>query len=316
MTDPLVFIGVPVFNGEAHLAETLESMRTQTLTSLAVVVADNASTDGTEEIGREFARLDERFTYVRHDRNLGAAPNCNFLHERSGSSRYFKWAAHDDVLAPGYLGACVDALERDPGLVLAHTAPEFIDDDGSLVPYDEEAEAYVDSAGYHWHRDPLRRLDHPEPHVRFAEVVRRTVITQEIFGVMRAAALGPGPHFRSYYGSDRVLLARLALQGGFVELPDRLFLRRCHGQQASQQATTGRAEVVDPERPEAVRFAVGQIVRGYVDAVRRADIGVVSKARCLANLGAHTIDRRTLKKVFVPGPYNYFGIERRRAVAA
>lgn len=315
MSEPTVFIGVPVFNGGDHLEETLESIRTQTLDDLEIVVADNCSDDATEEIGRDFASRDERFRFVRHDRNLGAAPNCNFLHAEA-SGKYFKWAAHDDVLAPRYLEVCVGAMEDDDGIVLAHTAPDFIEGDGTLVPYDSEADAYIDRAGYHWQPDPPRALDDPRPDIRFSEIVRRTIITQEIFGVMRSSVLGPGPHFRSYYGSDRVLLARMALLGRFFESPEKLFLRRCYAEQASQQSTEGRADVVDPENAEATNFAVGRIARGYVKAVLEADIDRTTQGRCMYTLGAHTVNRRTLRKLFVPGPYNYFGIDPSKKAAA
>ena len=46
-------------------------------TPMRVVVCDNASTDGTETICRDFARRDSRVRYVRNERNLGAAANFN-----------------------------------------------------------------------------------------------------------------------------------------------------------------------------------------------------------------------------------------------
>jgi GT2 family glycosyltransferase len=46
-------------------------------------------------------------------KNVGAAANHNLLVPMTDSP-YFKWAAHDDLLAPGFLAACVDVLDRDP----------------------------------------------------------------------------------------------------------------------------------------------------------------------------------------------------------
>ena len=69
---PLVSIGVPVYNGENYLRQALESITNQTYRNLEILIADNASTDGTEAICREFAARDERIRYHRHPTNLGA----------------------------------------------------------------------------------------------------------------------------------------------------------------------------------------------------------------------------------------------------
>src|SRR3546814_11127594 len=61
---------------------------------------------------------DRRIRYVRQPQTLGAAANFNLL-ARMSETPYFKWAAHDDLLAPGFLAACVEALDRDPAAVLA-----------------------------------------------------------------------------------------------------------------------------------------------------------------------------------------------------
>ena len=56
--------------------------------------------------------------YVRNAKNVGVARNFNGLF-RLASGRYFKWAPHDDVLAPEFLARCVDALDADPAVAIA-----------------------------------------------------------------------------------------------------------------------------------------------------------------------------------------------------
>ena len=65
MTSPRVSIGLPVYNGERHLAEALESLLGQTYEDLELIVSDNASTDATEEIVRPYAARDRRVRYGR-----------------------------------------------------------------------------------------------------------------------------------------------------------------------------------------------------------------------------------------------------------
>ena len=116
MTTPRVTIGLPVFNGERFLRESVESVLGQDFGDLELLVADNASTDATLDIVHEFAAADRRVRVLRSDRNRGAAWNYNRL---VGEARgeLFRWHAHDDVLLPAAVQRCVTALDADPGAV-------------------------------------------------------------------------------------------------------------------------------------------------------------------------------------------------------
>jgi len=92
-----VSVGMPVFNGERFIGRSIKSILAQTLGDFELIIFDNASTDGTEDICRGFAKTDPRVRYTRNASNLGADPNYNLcLGDAKG--RYFKWAAHDDLL--------------------------------------------------------------------------------------------------------------------------------------------------------------------------------------------------------------------------
>ena len=79
---PRLSIGLPVFNGENYLAEAIDTLLAQTYTDYELIISDNASTDGTREICEKYAAKDERIRYLRQPRNIGAAPNHNFLVQR------------------------------------------------------------------------------------------------------------------------------------------------------------------------------------------------------------------------------------------
>src|SRR5271170_7946229 len=93
--EPLVSIGLPVHNGGRYLAETIECILCQTCRHFELIICDNASTDGTEQICRRFARLDDRVRYFRNATNLGVSRDFNLAVERA-SGKYFRWAADDD----------------------------------------------------------------------------------------------------------------------------------------------------------------------------------------------------------------------------
>ena len=127
---PKVSIGMPVYNGDRYLGSAVESLLAQTFGDFSIVIVDNASTDGTEAIGREFAKRDRRVRYHRNPENIGGGPNFNRAFDMANDAPYFKWAAHDDLHAPDFLAECVAVLDRRSDVVLCHCETEHIDENG------------------------------------------------------------------------------------------------------------------------------------------------------------------------------------------
>ena len=209
---PIVSIGVPVYNGENFVGDALRSISEQTFSDYEVVICDNASTDRTSEICREFADRDARFRYYRHAKNLGAGPNFNATFERA-RGRYFKWHGHDDMLTPQYLAKTVAALEADPAAVLCHSRIRLIDARGDTL---DEDGGDLPEAG------ALRASD------RFRGLATCRHQCLALDGVIRTAALAGTPLIASFHGSDRTLLAELALRGKLIEIPEAIFITRDH----------------------------------------------------------------------------------------
>lgn len=107
---PKVSIGMPVYNGEKFIRKTLDSLLAQTFTDFELIISDNASTDSTQEICKEYAIKDSRIRYIRQSENKGGLFNFNFvLHQACG--KYFMWAAHDDFWDSECVEKYVDILD-------------------------------------------------------------------------------------------------------------------------------------------------------------------------------------------------------------
>ena len=210
-SEPKLSIGLPVYNGERYLSGTLDSLLGQSYAEFELIVSDNASTDGTEDICRDYCDRDPRVAYHRYDVNRGAAWNFNNA-VRLSRGRYFKWAAHDDLYAPTFLERCVEVLDRDPEVVLCFSRTDFIDDQGAVI---REYPFPVDVATASRRR--LFRLYAGGGH-----------IVHEVFGIIRSSTLRETKLIDGYVGSDLVLLGKLALRGRFHQVPERLFLHREH----------------------------------------------------------------------------------------
>jgi glycosyltransferase involved in cell wall biosynthesis len=182
----------------------------QTLRDIDIVIGDNASTDDTPQIAREYAARDPRVRYIRHPRNLGASGNFNALFH-SSNARYFKWAAYDDVMEPTYLQRCVEALEADPSLVGCHSFTWRIDGEGRRLGMHAPPDA--------WHSE--RPADRFAVHVRGQEF-------KPIWAVMRSDVIRRTSLHPPIAWGDQPFLAEMVLMGRFATIPQPLMGVREH----------------------------------------------------------------------------------------
>jgi glycosyltransferase involved in cell wall biosynthesis len=262
-------IGMPVFNGENFVAQAIASILDQTYSNFELIVSDNASTDATQEICLKFAQQDSRIRYIRNARNLGADPNYNAVF-RQASGTFFKWAAHDDVLAPTFLERCVTALKENPDAVLVQSLVRQIDESGrTLCIYDSALHGSSSS----------RASD------RYASAILIPHWGTELFGLIRRDELGRTSLHGGFHHSDRVLVAELALLGKFVQIQEPLFGNRDHDARyvrASRGAN--RVKWHDTSRDRKVDFSIWRLIREYDGMISRYVEGPDERRRCRRHL--------------------------------
>jgi glycosyltransferase involved in cell wall biosynthesis len=120
---PKVSIGMPVYNGEPFIREALDSLLAQTFTDFELIISDNASTDKTEQICREYAAKDKRIRYIRQEINRGAMPNFQYVLDEA-VGEYFMWAAADDWWNHDYIRITKSILDSNPSAGLAFSFME------------------------------------------------------------------------------------------------------------------------------------------------------------------------------------------------
>jgi glycosyltransferase involved in cell wall biosynthesis len=261
---PLLSIGLPVYNGERFLQFALDSLLNQTFRDFELIICDNASTDATRSICQEYAARDARIRYYRNPENIGAAANFNRVFELARAP-YFKWAAADDVISPEFVEKCIAAMQQDPELVLAYTRVDKINSSGEI------------DGTY----DYPMRVNHPSPHVRFADLILVNHFCVAIFGVIRRDVLAQTPLIGKYVGSDRVLLAELGLHGRMVELPEYLFHRRDHPQTSGRMFNIyHRLAWFDPNLRRNINLVNWRMGSEYLRAIRRVPLPSREKLAC------------------------------------
>jgi glycosyltransferase involved in cell wall biosynthesis len=124
-----------VYNGERFLRQALDMLVAQTYEHLELVISDNASTDRTAEMCREYAARDQRIHYHRNATNIGVIANFRRVFALS-SGEYFMWAAADDLKPPTAVQCCVEALLRNDRAVMAYGSVLVqTEGEGELVEY-------------------------------------------------------------------------------------------------------------------------------------------------------------------------------------
>jgi glycosyltransferase involved in cell wall biosynthesis len=263
--EPRISLGMPVFNGEAFLEPAIASILSQTYEDFELLISDNASTDGTEAICAKYAAKDKRIRYYRNAKNIGAVKNFNRVFELS-SGKYFKWVAHDDLLAPGFLQRCVQVLDEDPTVVLCYSKARIVDEFGQVIgTYDVN----------------LNNISSGEPHKRFRDLVLINHWCLEVFGLIRSSVLRMTPLISSHIGSDRNLLAELSLLGRFCQIPEYLFSSRDHARRSIKAIPLHlRGAWFDPENGRHFVLPRWRLVYEYLRSVRRVPLDPYERTRC------------------------------------
>ena len=202
-----VTIGMPIYNEERFLEETLRSLAAQDYPNLTVIISDNASTDRTGEIASTFANDDERFVYSRCEENVGVAENFRRVTEMA-ESKYFMWAAGHDLWSPNLISECVVALEESEEGSIAVAPSWWVDQDGQR---DNRDTSYPD-------------LSSKGVFSRFFAVLWGNM--HPVLGLMRTEYLRTTRNVQTFAGADLVLLTEMNLRGPFVSVPGASWQRR------------------------------------------------------------------------------------------
>lgn len=131
---PKLSVAMTTYNHRRFIAECLTSVLTQTFQDIEVIVADDASTDGTQDIVREFAKKDDRIIPVYNSVNLGLSVNANNA-LKLVRGEYITCFAGDDIMLPELLEKQVAFLDANPDYVLCMCDVEVFDSDSGAVMY-------------------------------------------------------------------------------------------------------------------------------------------------------------------------------------
>lgn len=123
----VITIGLPTLNSEKRISCMIESILNQTHSDFRLLISDNASTDGTNELCMQYANKDNRITVYRQSERLCMRDNFKYVLEKA-ETQFFSWQSDDDVLSPTWLEVTIAELQSKPDLALAFTDSNFVKD--------------------------------------------------------------------------------------------------------------------------------------------------------------------------------------------
>ncbi len=229
---PRVSVVIPVYNRERYLGAAIESVLRQHFDDLEIIVVDDASTDASYHVVKEYR--DPRIRAVRNRTNQGIARTRNHG-VALARGEYVAMLDSDDVALPERLDAQVRYLDRHPSCAAV----------GSwAIP--------IDSAGQRKGK-PKRRPAEPEA-LRLWLLFRCALLQYTL--TARRAVLSSYP-YRDHYQvcDDHDLLLRMVEHHPVANLPRPLVLHREHGDQITRE----RAATTEREKSEVVRGALERL---------------------------------------------------------
>jgi glycosyltransferase involved in cell wall biosynthesis len=205
--NPLLSVVMPVHNALPFLGESIRSILEQTLSDFEFVILDDASTDDSVELLREWARRDKRIHLYESKKQLGLSGSSNAVVLKARAPIVARMDA-DDIAHPDRLRRQWNIIEGCPDIAVVGTLCNGIDATGREVrPRDR------------W-RLVRRSVYIPFPHG--SAMFRRDVFDQ--VGGYEEEAAG---------GEDQDLFSRMAARGRVLTLPDVLYSYRYHSNNAT-----------------------------------------------------------------------------------
>jgi glycosyltransferase involved in cell wall biosynthesis len=241
---------IPSYNHARYLPAAIESVLSQTLEDLELIVADDGSTDGSLEIARRYAEAEPRIRVMTHpgheNRGIGATGN---LLRPASRGRYLFGLPSDDLLYPDTLEREVAFLEDHPQVGFVYGEAHLVDADGRPVEVQGLRGPEVVTLG----ADITAGGRIVERLVQGNGVAAMTVMWR------RECLLGVGEEHPGLMYSDWELQTRAAARWEVAFIPRPLAMYRVHG------ANTGKGN------PRAIRlerqYAVTEVLRERAPSV-------------------------------------------------
>lgn len=225
---PLVSVIVPNYNYSRYLAERIQSILNQTFQDFELILLDDASTDNSVDILRQWENHPKVTGLYVNEKNSGSA----FAQWDKGVSmaggKYIWIAEADDLASADFLERMVDALENHPDASVALSMSELIDSDGrpsTHPPYEDFEE------------DKSVRSFEGKEYLLKSLIFKNTVYNASMVVFRKDCYLreNDGTQLRMRSSGDWYLWARMLRNAKAIEIREKLNYFRLHQASTSKE---------------------------------------------------------------------------------
>lgn len=287
---PCVSFGIPVRNGIGHIEKLIHSILNQRLSDLEIVVADNVSSDGTQEYLRTISGKDARIRCFYNKHNIGILENSNRVFELS-QGEYFRLIGADDWLEPSFSSECVSLMENHPEIIGVTTNTVMHYSDGVIRCTKYKGE----------------RLESKDASRRFAQLMwllsKGLLYYSPLSALYRRSAFEKTRRFQIVPDSDLVLVAEISFLGPFGHISKNLVHRGRPSETPMERYAV--AKRLSPGRWKEVRHSYWSSTVTITKMIFRKKLTWSQKIKCwiaLAGFGLVNVPRevgRTLKLLMI-----------------
>ena len=129
MSNPLVSIVMPAYNGARFIGQAIESVLGQSMSEYELVIVDDASRDSTVDVIGEYTS-NPQVIFFRNDRNRGISYTTNRAISLS-KGKYIALLDDDDEIYPDRLAVQTEYLQKHPDVDILGGKTQFIDEAGN-----------------------------------------------------------------------------------------------------------------------------------------------------------------------------------------
>jgi glycosyltransferase involved in cell wall biosynthesis len=219
--EPLVSVIMPVYNGGFFMGQAIESILKQTYKNFEILIIDDASTDNTWQIMKNYKKLfPKKIKIFRLKKNIGAFGAMNLVIKKA-KGEFIAPMDSDDLSHRQRLEKQVDFLQENPEVIVLGTQAWVIDENNEVIgkknyPCNNK-EIYQNYAVVH-------PIVHPSCMIRRSLLPEKNKIYENKYGV----------------NDDYYTFFKLLNYGKFANLPDYLLSYRIHGANSSLQNLKGK----------------------------------------------------------------------------
>ncbi len=286
---PAITVLLPIYNSARFLAETIQSVLDQTFIDFELLIIDDLSTDGCQEIIRSFT--DPRIRMVFHERNTGLNATLNEGLELARGS-YIARMDGDDIMHPQRLQIQKDFLDEHPDVVVVASTVELINTDGEVTGVWDTDQACITPEEIRRMMPKTNCIAHP------SVMIRRSALGDERYSLDQKGT------------EDWDLWLRLLSKGNKIaKIPEPLLRYRMHP--GSMTGIAKRQEPLEKRLMRARRgFALSEWRRGRINSfhTQLANAHARNFARHLLN--TTRTGARSLKRAITYSPLELLREER------